>query len=125
MGYEVSSLELHARLQALPESHAVFVAESGSDGIGWIHVLISHSLISGSRAELAGLAVAPHVQGMGVGTALLSAAEKWATQRGVPTIYLRSGAERKEAHGFYLSRGYKEVKTQLALTKSIRSVREA
>jgi GNAT superfamily N-acetyltransferase len=119
MGYQVSSRELQTRLRALPEGHAVYVAESGSDGIGWIHVLISHSLITGPRAELAGLAVAPHAQGMGVGSALLSVVEKWAAQRGVRTLYLRSGTERKEAHSFYLSRGYKGVKTQLALTKSL------
>jgi GNAT superfamily N-acetyltransferase len=119
MGYQVSSQELHTRLQELPEGHAVYVAESGSDGIGWIHVLISHSLIAGPRAEIAGLAVAPHAQGRGVGSALLSAVEKWTAQRGVRTIYLRSGAERKEAHAFHLSRGYEAVKSQLALTKSI------
>jgi GNAT superfamily N-acetyltransferase len=119
MGYQVSSQELHTRLQGLPEGHAVYVAESGSGAIGWIHVLISHSLIVGPRAEIAGLAVAPHAQGLGVGSALLSAVEKWTAERRVPTIYLRSGVERKEAHAFYLSRGYEAVKTQLALTKSI------
>lgn len=82
-------------LQALPETHAVFLAESRPHAIGWIHILTSHSLITGPRAELAGLAVAPHAQGTGV------------------------GPERKEAHAFYLSRGYKRSKTQLALTKSI------
>lgn len=125
MGYQVSSRELHSRLQALPAGHAVYVAESRSDGIGWIHVLVSHSLISGRRAELGGLAVALHARGMGVGSALLSVAEKWAAQRGVRTIHLRSGSERKEAHGFYLSRGYEEVKTQLVLTKSIPPAGEA
>jgi GNAT superfamily N-acetyltransferase len=119
MGYQVSSQELHTRLHTLPEGHAVYVAESGSDRIGWIHVLISHSLIVGPRAEIAGLAVAPHAQGRGVGSALLSAAEKWTAQRGVRAIHLRSGAERKEAHAFYLSRGYETVKTQLALTKTV------
>ncbi|MGN9912656.1 GNAT family N-acetyltransferase [Phytohabitans sp. LJ34] len=119
MGYEVSSQEVHTRPQALPEAHAVYVAESGSEGTGWIHVLISHSLIVGPRAEIAGLAVAPYAQGRGVGSALLSAIEKWTAQRGVRTIYLRSGAERKEAHDFYLSRGYEAVKTQLAMTKRL------
>jgi GNAT superfamily N-acetyltransferase len=125
MGYQVSSQDLHTRLQVLPEGHAVYVAESGSNGIGWIHVVISHSLISGPRAELAGLAVAPQAQGLGVGSALLSVAEKWAAQRDVRTIYLRSGAERKEAHAFYLTRGYEAVKTQLALTKSIAPTSES
>lgn len=125
MGYQVSSQDLHTRLQVLPEGHAVYVAESGSNGIGWIHVVISHSLISGPRAELAGLAVAPQAQGLGVGSALLSVAEQWAAQREVRTIYLRSGAERKEAHAFYLTRGYEAVKTQLALTKSIAPTSES
>lgn len=125
MGYQVNSQDLHTRLQVLPEGHAVYVAESGSNGIGWIHVVISHSLISGPRAELAGLAVAPQAQGLGVGSALLSVAEKWAAQREVRTIYLRSGAERKEAHAFYLTRGYEAVKTQLALTKSIAPTSES
>lgn len=119
MGYQVGSEQLHARLQELPEGHANYIAESGSDGIGWIHVLISHSLIVGPRAEIAGLAVAQSAQGQGVGSALLSAIEEWTAQRGVGTIYLRSGAERGEAHAFYLSRGYQVVKTQLALSKSI------
>jgi GNAT superfamily N-acetyltransferase len=125
MGYQVSSQDLQTRLQVLPEGHAVYVAESGSNGIGWIHVVISHSLISGPRAELAGLAVAPQAQGLGVGSALLSVAEQWAAQREVPTIYLRSGAERTEAHAFYLTRGYEAVKTQLALTKSIAPTSES
>ncbi|HEY0687441.1 MAG TPA: GNAT family N-acetyltransferase [Kribbella sp.] len=125
MGYQVGSRELHTRLRALPDGHAVYVAESGSDGVGWIHVLISHSLIVGPRAEIAGLAVAPHAQGLGAGSALLSAVEKWTAQRGVRTIYLRSGTERKEAHAFYLSRGYEAVKTHLALTKSIAPTGEA
>lgn len=119
MGYEVSSRELETRLRGLPESHVVFLAEAGSEGVGWIHVLVSHSLISGLRAELGGLAVAPHVRGRGVGSALLSVAEDWAARRGVPTVYLRSGSERREAHAFYLARGYRGVKTQLALAKSV------
>jgi GNAT superfamily N-acetyltransferase len=119
MGYQVGTEQLHARLQALPEGHAVYLAESGSDAIGWIHVLISHSLIVGPRAEIAGLAVAPNAQGKGVGSVLLSAIEEWTAQRGVETIYLRSGAERGEAHAFYLARGYQVVKTQLAMSKSI------
>jgi GNAT superfamily N-acetyltransferase len=125
MGYQVSSADLRARLRALPEGHAVYVAESGPDVVGWTHVQITHSLIAGPRAELLGLAVAPVAQGLGVGSALLAAVEKWAAQRGVPTVSLRSGAEREEAHAFYLSRGYQAVKSQLALTKRVTPAGEA
>lgn len=117
MGYEASAEDLHQRLLSLPEHHAVYVAHAGPDILGWVHVTISHSLIKGPRAELGGLAVAAHAQGTGAGSALLRAAEQWATQRGVRTMFLRSGAEREAAHAFYLSRGYRVVKTQVALTK--------
>jgi GNAT superfamily N-acetyltransferase len=119
MGYQAETADLRTRLLGLPENHAVYVAYAGTDGVGWVHVLISHSLITGGRAELGGLAVAPHAQGLGAGSALLLAAESWAGQRGVRTVYLRSGMEREGAHAFYLSRGYRAVKTQLALTKSL------
>jgi GNAT superfamily N-acetyltransferase len=119
MGYQVGEDEIRGRLEALPDGHAVLVAESGSEGVGWVHVAIGHSLIVGARAEIAGLAVVPHAQGLGVGSALLAAGERWAAGRGVRTIYLRSGAEREEAHGFYRSRGYEVVKTQVALSRTI------
>ncbi|MFG1606467.1 GNAT family N-acetyltransferase [Actinoplanes sp. NPDC049265] len=118
MGYRVGPTELEARLRSLPENHAVFVAESGSGVAGWVHVLIGHSLIDGPRAELGGLSVADEAQGLGAGSALLSAAEEWAAERGVRTIHLRSGTERTGAHAFYRSRGYQVVKSQLALRKT-------
>ena len=71
MGYQVGAQEVRARLGSLSADHAVFVALSGPEGVGWIHVLISHSLIVGTRAELGGLAVAAEAQGTGAGSALL------------------------------------------------------
>jgi len=125
MGYDVSVQELQARLEELPEDDAVYVAESGSGAVGWAHIMITHSMIAGIRAELAGLSVSPRARGLGAGSALLSAVEEWAAQRGVRKIHLRSGAEREEAHSFYLARGYEVVKTQLALTKSLAPARHA
>lgn len=119
MGYEASSEDLHHRLLSLPDHHAVYVAHAGPGIVGWIHVLISHNLITGPRAELGGLAVAAQSQGAGTGTALLRAAEEWALRRGTQTMFLRSGTEREAAHAFYLSRGYRALKTQVALTKVI------
>jgi GNAT superfamily N-acetyltransferase len=119
MGYQVEAQELRARLRSLPQDHVVYVAHSGSDGVGWVHVVLSHNMITGPRAELGGLAVASQAQGLGAGSALLRAAENWAAQRGLRTMYLRSGMEREEAHAFYLARGYQAVKTQLALSKSL------
>lgn len=120
MGYDVTSEDLGTRLAAFPEADVVFIAESESgEGVGWIHGLVSHSLIVGPRVEIAGLSVAAQAQGQGVGTGLLQALEEWTARRGVRKVYLRSGAERTDAHAFYVSRGYQAVKTQLALSKSV------
>ncbi|MFI5909736.1 GNAT family N-acetyltransferase [Dactylosporangium sp. NPDC051541] len=119
MGYDVGAEELRGRLETLPAGDAVFVAESGGAGLGWVHALVTHSLIVGPRVEIAGLSIVPRAQGHGVGSALLAAAEGWAVRQGVRTVYLRSGMERHEAHAFYLARGYTAVKTQLALTKRL------
>ncbi|MDP9794476.1 GNAT superfamily N-acetyltransferase [Catenuloplanes nepalensis] len=117
MGYDVPAPDVAARLRALPENgHVVYVAVTDRVA-GWIHVLITHSLIAGVRAELGGLAVT--AQGSGAGTALLATAERWAARHGATSVYVRSGAHRTEAHGFYERRGYTIVKTQLALTKPL------
>jgi GNAT superfamily N-acetyltransferase len=119
MGYRVGAAALATRLRTLPENHAVYVAETASGVAGWVHVLIGHSLIEGPRAELGGLSVGAEARGRGAGSALLAAAERWAAEHGVRTVFLRSGAERTEAHAFYLARGYQAVKNQVALRKTL------
>lgn len=117
MGYAAGADDVATRLRTLPETgHAVYVAVTDRVA-GWVHVQITYSLIVGTRAELGGLAVAE--QGSGAGTALLATAERWAARRGAATMYVRSGAERTAAHGFYVRRGYTVRKTQLALTKPL------
>ncbi|MFI5841204.1 GNAT family N-acetyltransferase [Catenuloplanes sp. NPDC051500] len=120
MGYDVPAASVRDRLRALTGPHVVFVAVAGHGRIvGWAHVLITHSLIAGTRAELGGLAVSAEKQG--AGTALLTAAERWAARHGAAAMHVRSGSTRTGAHRFYEKRGYTVVKTQLALTKPVRS----
>ncbi|GAB7036336.1 N-acetyltransferase family protein [Catenuloplanes niger] len=117
MGYEVGAADVAGRLRTLPDSgHAVYVAVT--DRItGWVHVLISHSLIVGTRRNSAGSR--SRRRGPGPGSALLATAERWAVRHGATSMYVRSGAHRTEAHGFYGRRGYTVRTTQLALTKPL------
>jgi GNAT superfamily N-acetyltransferase len=119
MGYEVTLDQVRQRLSQLPPGHVVFVGADDVRVRGWCHVFLSHSLIVGPRVEIAGLAVEAGLQRSGVGGALLRHAEEWARQHGVDIVYLRSGTERGAAHDFYLKHGYRLVKSQVALTKTL------
>lgn len=111
MGYDVAEADVRERLAALPESHTVLVVDDGSV-LGYVHVYIDASLITGRRAQLGGLSVADGHRGRGVGETLLSGAEAWARQHACRTIWVRSGNERTDAHRFYQRCGYDHVKPQ-------------
>ena len=59
-----------------------------------------------------GLAVDNDYKRNGIGSALLKQAEIWAKENGAVGIRLCSGAERENAHKFYLSQGFVSNKIQ-------------
>lgn len=59
----------------------------------------------GRRASIEDLAVHPGWRSRGVGTALLTAARRWAHEHGADYVFLESGLGRTEAHRFYLREG--------------------
>jgi GNAT superfamily N-acetyltransferase len=120
MEYAVSADDIRRRLDDMPPSDAVFVGVVDGQVRGWCHVYRSQSLIVGPRAEIAGLAVDSRHQGGGVGGALLRHVEGWALENDIDVVHLRSGSERTAAHDFYRKNGYRQVKTQVALTKNLR-----
>ncbi len=70
-------------------------------------------------AELAGLVVADSARGIGIGAALLAAAEAWARAAGFALMRVRSNVVRERAHRFYEREGYCRVKAQAVFHKSI------
>jgi GNAT superfamily N-acetyltransferase len=119
LGYHVGVDAVRQRLAALPATHIVLVATNREHVVGWLHAFHGLSVLHGDRVEIAGLAVAGDHQGQGVGTVLITQLERWALDRGVPTIRLLSGSERTAAHQFYRHRGYRHLKTEQAFTKSL------
>ena len=122
LGYPSTQTQVAQRLRRVEgdDRHAVFVAES-HDGpvIGWVHVFVCHLVESEPSAEIGGLVVDEQRRSAGVGRMLLEQAETWARMHGCASIRLRSNIIRKEAHAFYLKRGYSIVKTQHAFTKTL------
>jgi ribosomal protein S18 acetylase RimI-like enzyme len=121
LGYPTTTKEMKTRFASLkPKAqHAVFVAESGKNVIGWIHVSIVPLLEVPRRAEINGLIVAEGNRSSGAGALLLAAAEKWARSNACMSMSVRSNVIRDRAHLFYERHGYVNYKTQKAFRKAL------
>lgn len=120
LGYPSSREEVERRLDRIEgdQDYAVFVAVSGNGRVlGWVHVCVSHLVESDPEAELGGLVVDEAQRRGGTGRFLMQRAERWAREKGLRSVYLRSNILRKDAHAFYEELGYRVVKTQYAFRK--------
>lgn len=108
-------------LAAMSESGgiALFVADADGCAVGWTSVKSAKSFYSRDCAEISGLVVDAAHRGEGIGTALVAKAESWAAEKGFDRIRLRANATRKEAHGFYLGRGFEKTKEQYVFEKPV------
>jgi len=119
LGYPASSEETAQRLSALEGRHAVLVAEEDGRAIGWVHVALVTSLVSGLKADIGGLVVDEGHRSGGVGAELLAAAEAWAGEHGAEVMVVRSRVARERAHRFYEREGYDLLKTSHVFEKRL------
>jgi GNAT superfamily N-acetyltransferase len=111
---------MERRIQALDRNlRAVLVACFNSGMVGWIDVCEVHHLQSGGYAEIGGLVVAEACRSKGVGARLVAAAEKWASDRSLNRVVVRSQIAREAAHRFYLREGYEVAKKSVVFTKDM------
>ena len=121
LGYPASRAEIVQRMKRMHPAgqHAIFVAETGKNVTGWLHVSVTPLLEVDLRAEVNGLVVDEHQRSLGAGAQLLRAAEQWAAKKGCKSMSVRSNVVRERAHGFYLQQGYEHYKTQKAFRKTL------
>jgi GNAT superfamily N-acetyltransferase len=121
LGYPVSAEAMARRLTRVLklETHCVFVAERSSEVVGWSHGVEQEMLELERRCEIWGLVVAENERGRGVGRRLIEAIEKWARDRGLKDMSVRSNVIRSESHPFYERIGYTRYKTQHAYRKHL------
>src|ERR1041384_703995 len=114
LGYPVSAEAIEQRLARVLklETHCVFVAERNGEVVGWSHGVEQEMLELDRRCEIWGLVVAENERGCGVGRRLIEAIEKWARDRGLKDMSVRSNVIRPESHPFYERIGYTRYKTQ-------------
>ena len=123
LGYPIAVDAVRGRLAHFvnDSDHAVIVAERHGDVCGWVHVHIQQSIeLAELRGEIMGLVVSRDVRRSGVGRLLMVEAERWARDRGLELMVLRSNLQRPESHAFYPALGYEHFKTQAAYRKRLR-----
>jgi GNAT superfamily N-acetyltransferase len=122
LGYPTSLMDLASRFKRVSTSTEDYLCVADTSTLqtaGWIHLHLTRTLESEPQVEVFGLIVDERARRSGVGRALMEEAERWARERGVATVRLRSNIVRKEAHAFYETLGYRIVKTQYAFEKRV------
>lgn len=121
LGYPADVAAMHERLERLltREDSIVFVAEAAGAVVGWLHAAAQELLESGARCKILGLVVDGNHRRHGTGRSLVDAAERWAMERGLPRMTVRSNVVRTASHPFYERLGYERVKTQHAYRKDL------
>jgi GNAT superfamily N-acetyltransferase len=122
LGYPSTAEQVKDRLASMEgdRRHATFVAVIADDEvIGWIHLSEVHSLGSEPHAEITNLVVDSLFRGAGTGRLLVERGERWARERGLAVIGLRSNVVRERAHVFYARLGYTLTKSQKVFRKKL------
>lgn len=102
-------------LESMGADGTVFIAED-VDGtpVGAATVERSAHFTGTPQGELGELAVIEAVEGQGVASLLLAAAEDWAREQGLPYLALGTGTANSRARAFYARHGYQEEDIRLA-----------
>ena len=107
LGYPTEKDEVHRRLEV---ADGVLVASLGREVAGMLALAIVPVLHEdGPWCRITALVVDGRHRRAGVGAALLDAAERHACAAGCSRIEATSAIGRRDAHGFYRQRGFREV----------------
>ena len=120
LGYPTPAEEVPDRLAAIAEvsKSLALVATIEDEVVGLITIIIFpaiHQKLPGSL--ITSLVVSSKYRGKGIGSELVSRAEKWAAENGAARVTVGSGLRRKETHQFYLNRQYDH--SGMRFTKSL------
>jgi len=122
LGYPATEADISKRLDLIKErwdARLLVASQPSMPILGWIHVQATYLLEVDPRTEIWGLVVAESARGLGVGRALVEAAEAWAVTLGFTAMAVNSNALRVQAKGFYEHLGYSVIKTQNAFRKTL------
>ncbi|HSS53213.1 MAG TPA: GNAT family N-acetyltransferase [Gaiellales bacterium] len=88
--------------------NSAFVAERNGEVVGFVCVGERRHVTGEVDTYIGELVVAKKAEGVGVGRALVSAAEDWGRSRGRRRVVVDTGAANVPARQFYAALGYEE-----------------
>ena len=121
LGYPVSTAEMRRRLEHLQLScdRIALGALLNEQLVGWIDASIERHLQSPDKVVIGGLVVRDGCRNLGIGKRLCHEIEKWAREKSIDVVRVRSQIARERAHRFYLRDGYRLVKTSAVFEKKV------
>lgn len=115
LGYPSSEAQIAMRLAHIlyKPDHAILVAVLPGERIaGWMHLIINQRLECDAFLEITALVIDYKSRSKGIGKQMVNAAFRWASENNLTEVVVRSNIIRKDAHRFYLHRGFHQVKSQ-------------
>jgi predicted N-acetyltransferase YhbS len=121
LGYHATEIETAERIIRIENNseHFIRLVEISNQVVGWIHAFVSLHLESAPFVEIGGLVVDENFRNRGIGQKLIAEVEKWAIEKKLNNLRVRSNSIRKETHQFYINRGFQLTKEQKIFDKRI------
>ena len=114
LGYSLTVLQTEKQIRTIlsRKDHALLVALSEMNIIGWIHAFQSHFIESTSFVEIGGIVVDENYRGKGVGKALVQQIIDWTLEQKYFKLRVRTQHKRLDAQQFYRTLKFEEMKEQ-------------
>ncbi|MDF7683449.1 GNAT family N-acetyltransferase [Lactobacillus sp. ESL0679] len=123
LGYDYPLTKTQTNMQHLlaDPHHLILVAEDAHAGkiTGYVHAELYQEIYFDLMLNIMALAVSSDAQHRGIGTALMTAVEEYASEKQITAIRLNSSTSRTGAHQFYAKIGYSFDKTQKRFSKRL------
>lgn len=120
LGYNPGTNDIRAKLDKFELSpHEMILVAEYDKVIGWMHISTVEPLESNPFVEIRGIVVYKEHRGKGIGTLLIKEAEKWAIEKGVKKLRVRTNIKREETRQYYRKLDFVPVKTQEVFEKKI------
>jgi GNAT superfamily N-acetyltransferase len=124
LGYPNEIEEIRRRIRPIQEADLLLVAADARDKpVGFIQAHLICIIEVGLRVEILGLVVSSTTRRKGIARLLIGEVELWAKKMGAAVVSVRSNTKRTEAHLFYPTMGYRQIKTQAVYEKRTRGAR--
>jgi ribosomal protein S18 acetylase RimI-like enzyme len=121
LGYDMPAEELGLRIERVLAAgrHYAAVAEEGDAVLGLVHAYERPALEKPCEVVVQSLVVDSGSRSMGIGRALMAAAEAWASANGMAQVVLHTRIEREDARAFYERLGYQKAATSHLMSKRV------